>query len=317
MGSTYGDSSYNGLDRDTFRAQLLYRPDDLFSVRMIGEYGIERDNSGFSVFYNAGPSNPANSSFNSFAKWTVHAGLAPLIDTTGFNTNANGPQLMRQSAGAFTTEVYWKSNTGYELTSITGIRSWAFEPHNNKIDTVAPPGSNGIPLSQQDIDNDKQASEELRLGSPTGGPVDYVAGLYYFWNQLLGDEQTWYGTDYSAVFGGTPALNGVLADYYANPTINSFALFGQGNWHINQRLTATIGLRETFEQQTINIDRPEPIGGTSPLPIMNIPYQGSGITSSWTPSGLARLSYKITPDALGYALVESREQAPARYMSRM
>ena len=302
VGTIYGTSPYNGLGRDAFRAQLLFQPDDDFSVRMIGEYGIERDTSGFSILYNEGPSNPANKAFNSFAKWTIHAGVAPIVDPNGYLTDANGDQLMRESAGAFTTIANWKANSGFSLTSISGFRKWNFQPHNNNLDAVAPLASNAIPLSQQDINDDKQATQELRLQSPIGGPVDYVAGFYYFWNQLLGDQQEWYGSDYSTVFSGNPALNDSLSNFYTNPTTNSYALFGQGNWHINPRLTATIGLRETYESQSISIYRPEPIGGTPPLPVTTIPYFGSGTTSSWTPSGLARLSYKFTPDVLGYAL---------------
>jgi iron complex outermembrane recepter protein len=303
VSTIYGSNPYNSLGRDAFRAQLLYQPDDTLSVRTIGEYGIERDTSGFSILYSTGPSNPASTAFNSFAKWTVHAGVSPIIEPNGFLTDANGPQLMRESGGALTNIGEWKSNAGYTLSSIFGFRKWNFEPHNNNIDAIAPLASNGIPLSQQDINNDNQISEELRLASPVGGPIDYVAGFYYFWNQLLGNQQTWFGTDYSTVFSANPALNGSISNFYTNPTTNSYALYGQANWHINPRLTATIGLRESFEQQTININRPLPIGGTPPLPITSIPYFGSGFTSSWTPAGLARLSYKITPDLLGYAFV--------------
>jgi iron complex outermembrane recepter protein len=304
----YG-GSYNGLGRDAFRAQLLYQPDAQFSIRTIGEYGIERDDSGFSIMYSEGPSNPANSAFNTFAKWTVHAGVMPIINPDAFQTDANGPQLMRQSEGAFTTDAEWKTSAGYTLTSITGLRLWDFQPHNNNMDGIAPPASNGLPISQQDINNDKEVSQELRLASPIGGPIDYVAGFYYFWNQLLGDSQTWYGADYSTVFFGNPALNGAISNIFTNPTTNSVALFGQANWHITNRLTLTAGLRETFEQNSISINRPALIGGTPPLPITTLPYRGGDTIQNWNPSRLLSLSYKITPDVLGYVSLAQSSKA--------
>jgi iron complex outermembrane recepter protein len=304
-----GTTPFDDLSRNSFRAQLLYKPDDQFSVRMIGEYGVEEDHSGFSILYSEGPSNPANTAFNTFAKWTVHAGVSPIVDPDGFVTDANGPQYMQESGGGLTTITDWKSNAGYTLTSISAIRTWDFQPHNNNIDSIAPPASDGIPLSQQDINQDKEASQELRLASPLGGPIDYVAGMYYFWNQLLGQQQTWYGADYSTVFGGNPVLDGTISNFYTNPTTNSFAIFGQGNWHITPRLTLTAGLRETVETTSIDINRPLPIGLVGTLPTTSIPYQGSDSITNWNPSGLLTLSYKITPDVLGYVSAAQSSKA--------
>jgi iron complex outermembrane receptor protein len=304
-----GGLDYDGLGRQAFRGQLLYQPDADFTLRLIGEYGRERDNSGLNVLYSAGPLTTTNASFHTFTAWTAHAGVAPIIDPFDFKTDANGEQVMRESVYAGTANAEWKLPSGFALTSITAIRGWNFEPHNNNIDTIAPLASNGIPLSQQDVNHDTEVTQELRLASPTGGPVDYVTGLYYFYNVLHGDQQQWYGSDYSSVFYGSTALNNGLSKFDTDPTTNSIAAFGQANWHIDNKWTLTGGLRETFEQNTIHIIRYDLIGGTPPIPATVGPYQGSDAIRNWNLSALASLSYKVTDDVLAYTSLSHGSKA--------
>ncbi|HEV8025773.1 MAG TPA: TonB-dependent receptor [Stellaceae bacterium] len=298
--STEGNS-YDGLNLKDARGQLLFQDGDIFSLRLSGDYGLEHDNSGFSILYSPGPASSAKPGFTTFAEWSQRVGVPAFIDPNDFKTNAVGEQVMKQETSGASATADWKLPDGFALTSISAIRTWSFQPQNNGFDYFAPPTiGNGIPISQQDVSHDVQASEELRLASPVGGPVDFVAGLYYFWKRLAGDQETTFAADASTILGTNPVLNGAETKVDTDPTTNSAALFSQANWHISDRWTLTGGVRETFEQDTIHILQYPVIDPASTPPASLGFFTASDTIRNWSLSGLISPSYKITQDVLAY-----------------
>jgi iron complex outermembrane receptor protein len=93
----------------------------------------------------------------------------------------------------------------------------------------------------------KQFSQEVKIaGSAFGDAVDYVGGLFYFQERNR--------TDYADIFGTF-----LLADRVLNNDVTSYAAYGQADWHIIPSLTATVGLRYTHEEKTIDFfdNRPQ------------------------------------------------------------
>jgi len=289
---------YDDLSTQGGRLQFLYQPTADVSLRYIGDFSQEDDHSGYQLLYSQG----AATASIPFRKWSATPGITALVDPTDpWTTNANEPQFMHSENWGNTLELNWSTPGGYTVTNIASARSFDFVPVNNSGLTVYAPLANAPIYSSNADVRDRQASEELRVASPVGGVVDYVAGLFYFWKHLDGDQRNSYGNLYSAVTGTKNApYNNALLSYDSLFDVDSAAAFAQANWHISPGLTLTTGVRETYESDDENFTRYGLTGGTGTAPSSTIPYQGSGSINNWSTGGLVSLSYKLTNDLLAY-----------------
>lgn len=130
---------------------------------------------------------------------------------------------------------------GVQLTSIT-----AYEQVNRATleDTDASPNQ---VINAYYEDRPRQFSQELRLQSVGESDFTWILGGFYFHDKLRTDS----GFDLlrglrdpSAPLGGFDPVNslGLLRYPYTQMT-DSFAVFGQGDYKLTDRLTATLGLR--------------------------------------------------------------------------
>jgi iron complex outermembrane receptor protein len=287
------------LHRHGLRGQLLFNPNDRISWRIIGEYGREADSAGALVLYSKGPSTSANPRFVSYDTWAANLGITPVFDPNGLVTDKNERQHLTESQYA-ATSILDVGLGDYTLTAVTGYRWWKFTPHNDFDWT-----SSDVIANQGVIDKDEQFSQEVRIASPTGRKADFVAGAYFFYRKLDANSATTYGSQYAQGLGafGNPALNNGTTRTLANPTVHSYALFGQGSWHIAPTFDLTLGGRATYEREREDITRLPFVGGTGTAPVTVAPYSGRLAVSNWTPSGLATLSWKPQPGLLAYATV--------------
>ena len=285
------------LNRDGARVQALYHPNGDLKIRLIAEYGEEKDSQGAFVLYNEGPSSSANPKFIPYAVWAAKEGITPLINRDSLTTDINSPQGMRTHQSAYSVQADWNV-AGGTLTSISAYRAWLFSPTNDF------DWSNAAAITDMGArDNEKQASQELRFASATGGKFDYVAGLYGFWRRESAQSFEYYGPNYGA--GLSPAFN-VLDNAYtqtvADPTTHNVAAFAQGTYHATPKLDFTLGLRETYETDNESVKRyalVTPNAGTVPATLA--PYTGSLSIANANYSALGSVSYKLTPDNLLYA----------------
>jgi iron complex outermembrane recepter protein len=225
------------------------------------------------------------------------------------------------------------------LTSITAWRFWSFNP---------PQDSDGTPLDiyyNAADSTDEQWSEEIRLTSNGSGPFEWQAGVYLF-NQDLFDHYIvhQFGADviplynsllYYGALKGTPISTSLIPELTGAQVVENThvqdqneAVYGQGTWHITQKLSLTGGARFTHDKKN----------GGSPIDLSNLPagvqsaaltagatstlanYGVNGSTSgyplsAWVSnndvSGSASLSYKLTPDTMIYTAFSNGFQAAA------
>jgi iron complex outermembrane recepter protein len=146
------------------------------------------------------------------------------------------------------------------LTSVTAWRYWDWDVSNDRDFTGIP-----IQTTQRIPSRQDQYSQELRLASQGEGPLQYVAGLYFFSQKIAGRPTSIYGPAAAywllnpANFPGTPiavdpALGQTLLDGYGQIgdsvfKMKSYAVFGELNYEVIDRLTATLGLRYTYEDK--------------------------------------------------------------------
>ncbi|HKD22354.1 MAG TPA: TonB-dependent receptor, partial [Rhizomicrobium sp.] len=152
-----------------------------------------------------------------------------------FHVNEDGPLFMNFEDYGASLEANWHLGFG-TVTSVTGLRTFT-DYDGSDFD------SSPIPFFHAVRDQTHhQLSEELRLASDPGGPVDYVAGLFYMHQRyhLTNNES-------GLIFGGitVPEIAGQANDAYA--------AFGQVDWHVIDKLTLTAGGRYSYETKDFTI----------------------------------------------------------------
>jgi iron complex outermembrane receptor protein len=206
------------------------------------------------------------------------------------------------------------------LTSVTAWRYWDWDVSNDRDLTGMP-----IQTTQRIPSRQDQYSQELRLASQGEGPLQYVGGLYSFSQKIAGRPTGIYGPAAAywllnpANFPGTPipvdpALGQTLLDGYGQVgnsvfKMKSYAVFGEANYEVIDRLTATLGLRYTFEDKEGSYATTV-FGGlpTTPgAPLNNAklsifrPQSYTAADDGGSLSGRFNVAYEFTDDLMAYA----------------
>ncbi|HCU2044386.1 TPA: TonB-dependent receptor [Pseudomonas aeruginosa] len=300
----HDDNYLNGGERQGARGQLLFEPNEDFSLRWIADYNEEDSSNGSMVVYGAA---------ERFWQRAALVGASPLRDPQRRKVNINGRQHVSVHQGGSSLEANWNLAGGYRLTSISAYRYWHFTPANDEQLNVSAINDTGVEV------HDRQFSQEIRLASPTGGAFDYVVGAYAFRQNLGNKTFTSYGPLADLYLLGTNlgALNDTYSKANGKIETDSFALFAQGTWHLTERLDFTAGLRGTYEEKNAKVERFAPLGGAAVGGVGAAVRNGqlgaydSGDLSQYNfaPSALLSLSYQFSDDLLGYASLSHGEKS--------
>nr|WP_315974674.1 TonB-dependent receptor [Pseudomonas sp. 5P_3.1_Bac2] len=305
--NTYDGHKLNGGEREGVRGQLLFKPNDDFSLRWITDYNHEDSSQGTTVLYGA----PAT-----YWERAALVGASPHRDPDDHKVNLDSRQHVSVHQGGTSLEANWQLDGGYTFTSISGYRFWNFSPANDDTTDASAIINTGVEV------HDRQFSQEFRLASPTGGFFDYVVGAYIFNSNLGNKNFSVLGPDADrfllpTAVNGLGALNNVTSVTNGKVTTESYALFGQGTWHLTDRLDFTAGVRGTYEEKEAKVERFAPVGG-APVGglgayVRNLQagaYDSGDLSlHNASPSGLLSLSYRFTPDLLGYASLSHGEKS--------
>ncbi|EKA59596.1 TonB-dependent receptor [Pseudomonas aeruginosa] len=300
----HDDNYLNGGERQGARGQLLFEPNEDFSLRWIADYNEEDSSNGSMVVYGAA---------ERFWQRAALVGASPLRDPQRRKVNINGRQHVSVHQGGSSLEANWNLAGGYRLTSISAYRDWHFTPANDEQLNVSAINDTGVEV------HDRQFSQEIRLASPTGGAFDYVVGAYAFRQNLGNKTFTSYGplADLYLLGANLGALNDTYSKANGKIETDSFALFAQGTWHLTERLDFTAGLRGTYEEKNAKVERFAPLGGAAVGGVGAAVRNGqlgaydSGDLSQYNfaPSALLSLSYQFSDDLLGYASLSHGEKS--------
>ncbi|MBG4897903.1 TonB-dependent receptor [Pseudomonas aeruginosa] len=300
----HDDNYLNGGERQGARGQLLFEPNEDFSLRWIADYNEEDSSNGSMVVYGGA---------ERFWQRAALVGASPLRDPQRRKVNINGRQHVSVHQGGSSLEANWNLAGGYRLTSISAYRYWHFTPANDEQLNVAAINDTGVEV------HDRQFSQEIRLASPTGGAFDYVVGAYAFRQNLGNKTFTSYGplADLYLLGANLGALNDTYSKANGKIETDSFALFAQGTWHLTELLDFTAGLRGTYEEKNAKVERFAPLGGAAVGGVGAAVRNGqlgaydSGDLSQYNfaPSALLSLSYQFSDDLLGYASLSHGEKS--------
>ncbi|MEI9988590.1 MAG: TonB-dependent receptor [Rhizomicrobium sp.] len=279
--NTYTGNRVNNINRWAGRAELLYTPSDdlniLFQVH-------NSENSSGSIKGQMRPLDPHT------AAATGADGLCkPGYYYSGQCTNALGYADLDGSpfVGAYdldgndnVTSIGGSATANWDLgeVSLVSITAVELTTRNNWEDT------DDSPLNQLEINylaRDNEYSEELRLQSNTDQPLTWVAGLYYGYDHLNTNSNIDY---YDTVWLGYP---------YSQNT-NTYAIFGQADYKITDKLTVTGGFRYSYDHKSFDYSSNYNFGALD----LFTTNQKKGFGG---PSARFGLNYEFEPDQRVYA----------------
>jgi iron complex outermembrane receptor protein len=271
----YTGNTVGGVRDLAARLQLQIKPSSDVTVLLSGHYRNFR--GGNNPVYNVGTGAGGTDSF----------GYVASTDRNHVSYNVDEIATVENSGGL--ARVDWKLG-GLTLTSLTGYDQ-ADRTEFTDGDKTPNEISRGYAAT-----NVEQVSQELRLASPTGGALDWIAGAYYFHDRLRS-------------FGATGTLPGNLgrptAYYYTQYTqkTDSYALFGNATWHFNPWLSLNGGLRYTWDKLSIDLLSRQATGTVTFTDTTNWYLPGS-ISSAFTTFATQNdtrnwgsLGYELRPEA--------------------
>jgi iron complex outermembrane receptor protein len=236
------ENKIGGYDTSAYRAQLLWEPNDKFSG-LLNIHGWDVDGtarifranilqqgsnnlvSGFDqeVFWHDGRNQQEISSFGGVLKLEYDLGTATLTSVTGYES-IDDMYSRGDIDGGFGAVFLGEGNYGP-----------GFIPFPSE-------SADGIPYLDQ-------WTQEVRIASNGGESWDWLAGVFYFSEELQADTFS-----YNSLAPGNPQ------DGYAFQTqdASSYALFGSVNWHLTDLWTLTGGLRYSNDEKDFSAERPDP-----------------------------------------------------------
>jgi iron complex outermembrane receptor protein len=204
-----------------------------------------------------------------------------------YQTNVDKPTLAARDLSSVSLTVDWKVGGG----TVTSISAYGQMERDRTNDTDAGP----LNVVSSTLTNDQdQFTQELRFTSGTGGAVSYIAGLYYFRQDVDSFGQSCFG----AITNVPGFLRGLCGDTSGNITTISRAAFANADWRISDALTLTGGLRYTKEEKELDyLQNGFPFGVAPTLPRQQDRLSDDDLSPT------VSLLWKATPDVNLYGTV--------------
>lgn len=240
------------------RAQLLFEPNADLTFRLIADLSDFDADCCTQTYLRVGAS--LRGGARQFAGLAAGLPAHGLPAYTPASTNVydrlsdiDAPLHVETQDGGVSLQADWNLGPA-TVTSITAWRYWDWDVANDR-DYIGVP----IQLVQRIPSRQDQYSQELRIASNGDGPLDYVAGLYLFTQTIDGKPTSVYGpasaywlistTTFAAADRPDNLTDGYGQYGASHFTMKSYAVFGEANYHLTPHLTATLGLRYTYEDK--------------------------------------------------------------------
>jgi iron complex outermembrane receptor protein len=294
------DGHENGVNNWAARAMLLWKPASDLSV-LVNLHGGQVDNR-VTEYRHIGDLSPTTGAQCSVAD--TNAG--DCVDIFGYGTpkgfydgsfNRNRHLKVNSLGGSLRAD--WSPGS-ISFTSLT-----AFE-HNDKIH---PEDSDASPSRLLEIDfgvRNNTFSQEFRAAH-SSEKFNWVTGLYYLHEDLHQNQPIYILLDADKFFGGPGSGDGVAFQAFdqSHQVTNAYAVFGQGDYALTDKLKLTLGGRYTTEQRTFNYvgSVQFQMGGMDHFgPLMDLANTDEKLSNSAFNFRVAA-DYKIAPGVLAYASV--------------
>ncbi|MGY1489286.1 TonB-dependent receptor [Methylobacillus pratensis] len=324
------DKRFHERNRYGGKFQLLITPTENFRAKISLDYSESNEYSNTKPFQydptNFATGGVRNTTYSSRLARGYFGGYTPIIGSKDKIDIGQADPLLTKNYG-ISAKLDWTIGT-HTLTSITAYRGYNFDAVNDQEQTRFDIAQSGTLVDH------KQYSQEIRLTSDIGELYDYQVGLFYLHSETEQTNRAAYGSDAGAFFAsnaqyaalaGTPALlqqalNNVRLNTRFTPETDSYAVFGQVNWHLTEKTTLTTGLRKTYEYKNNSAQRwstgGDALTNQDAIDIRNNQIGNyAKVTAdelndnsiSW----LVSPSYKVNDDLMFYASAAGGEKSPA------
>jgi len=242
-----GGSDLNGEEAKVVRGKLLLQPTDDIDILWSADYSdIDTDCCQFQ------PRSVRTTPVAFFGLQPEK--IAPVqADDENDKVNTDGDAFSESESKGTSVELNWAFGD-YTLTSITAYREW---------DTKSNVDVDGTPVDYLNVNYGKtdqdQFTQELRIASPTDGFISYVAGLYYFDQNI--DRY------FERKLNLIPGVFGFAANFDASVEAKNYAAFGQATVNLTNDFRLIGGIRYTDDEIDFDFRRQGTlIQGGVPIP---------------------------------------------------
>jgi len=334
-------STLNNRDRWSIRGQLLWEPIDELSIRIIADHSQADENCCVAVPVLYGP---ATGAIRAVGGQVVPSVAGTLGVYTGGVTDISARDVFVTPAQPFldplndngiSVEVEWDLG-GVTATAISAYRTFESIPN---IDADFTSANIFDSVIGQHLN---ETSLELRFASNGDNMIDWLVGGYFFDQNIDADNFLGFGPDTrnyirfvtpttpNPFTGGATQINVVdlvelitgnaPGTFFASGQAStdsyiydnsSYAFFGNGTWHVSDRLDITAGARYTKEDKTADyrINSTDPF---SQLPLGVIAGGAfAGLSSLQTAPAVVPFDVDFSDDNFSFALSASYEVSDA------
>lgn len=252
----------------SIRPMLRFTPSEDFDLTIIGEY--HRNRSEVSPQQNESRPNQLLCLLHGFCGFALGEGNEFLVDFD--------PALpIEATIWGITIDANWNIGPG----TISWVSNWRDTDEFIDLDV----DNTAATMFQTDrTQPHEQGSTELRFASSAWEKFDFVTGVYFFYQSYFLERNTFLGIVPGT--GITHLVSNTSQDHY------NISVFGEGNYHLNEKWTFTLGGRFTWERKEFF---QEPFGPGA---------AGARITSdpvNWTNFGpKAGFQYQVNDDVMVY-----------------
>lgn len=244
-----GQDDINDKDTWSLRGKLLFTPTDNLSATLSADY-VEEDNRCCLPTYRViGPPTPAVL----FALNSPVLQLSDALDALGIEGGEDNREVavldsrILQESEAYGTSLQIDVGTRWgDLTSITAYRKWEIDEFN-EADGLSTSNVNDRNGTRSDS---TQFSQEMRLSGQISDNVDFVAGLFYFDQDLdaFGRVDIQFAIPFPPFFNVSTAVD-------RSVQTESAAVFGEFTFHLSDAFSLIVGGRYTREDIEADFSR--------------------------------------------------------------
>ena len=293
---------YNEKDEQAVALKVLFQPNDSLDL-MFGYKRLEKGNINAGAIVAEQYSPPFNA---------IYPGVAMALGGSLPSGKENDELFTTIESQAKTDQDIFSLKADYALGDHTLVSITSFT------DAHIIGNARGFPiplaLLPMNLSDGKreQWTQELRIESPLDQTVNWVAGYYYYSNEL---DRTFNRTINLNAFVGLPFVQNL--NIGASGDNESHSVFGQLTWNLNETARLSFGGRFTDEEvdldQTVGFINPDPVTGLFAIPEATpgaIVDSQSDTNFSWRVIG----EWDFADDAMLFASVARGYKGPGMNM---
>ncbi|MFT9256950.1 MAG: TonB-dependent receptor [Acetobacter sp.] len=301
------------------KGQILAKPTDALTIRLIADYSDLRESCCVSVLTNT-LTHYANGApvSGTFAERSAAAGGNPVpahqIRDMLVSGPATGSQGVRQQTFGVSLDTTYQLPSSWTLENIAAWHTWFWYPKNGfsgGLGTI--PGLKTMSAGNNQV-YEQHATEELKISSPTNRPLQFSAGIFYMYEEVpdyIRNALTYQGAQYYLY--GTPYAHNVYYDSLSGGTLlahdnvitNDVAGYARLKYRITPKLSLEGGVRVSYVNKSggysSQIVASNALGETLAKSILGAPTSYSASYSQVQPSGSLSLVYRPVETTLLYA----------------